>query len=457
MAIVTVNVQQTVAPTPNALQKTGGFLSAGGTSNALQSATFLTQLSDLTPMLKAPLANTSLTWTTGVVTVTTAVAHGFTTSDVFPITIAGVTAAGYNGTFSATITGASTFTYPLASNPGTATVPGTYTPGAVAEVLAMATTFFAQGSNVGVYVIELGVGTPVEGVAALTTFIAANPGTFYSYLVPRAWDISSAYLTFLATFQGTTARTYFHTTTTNANFASYTILQKAVLTTIEAPGIPATEFSAAAMFWETLSNNPGSVNKVGPLQFREVFGVTPYPVKGSAALFSAWGTAGVNWIGTGSEGGISTAIIMNGKTMDTRPFNYWYSIDWTAINVQLNVSNEVINGSNNLQNPLYLNQDGINRVQARGASTLSSGVTFGLLLGRVIQTELDAPTFTQQLEIGAFAGQVVINAIPFVPYYTASPSDYRTGTYNGLSITMTPLGGFQHITVNISATDFVTP
>jgi hypothetical protein len=457
VAIVTVNVTQQVAPTPSDLQKTGAFISQGGTSNALQSFTFLTQASDLTAMLKAALANTSLTWLTGVVTVTTAAPHGFTIADVFPITIAGVTAAGYNGTFTATITGASTFTYPIASNPGTATVPGTYTPGMVSQLLSMATTFFAQGSNVGVYVIELGVGTPAEGVTALTTFIATNPNKFYSYLVPREWDVAASYLTFVATFQSTTARTYFFTTTTNANFSQYTVLQKAVLALIEAPGKPATEFSAASMFWETLSNNPGSVNKVGPLQFREVFGVTPYPEPGSGSLFAAWSAAGVNWIGTGAEGGISTAIIANGKTMDTRPFNYWYAVDWAAINVKLNVANEVINGSNNPQNPLYLDQDGINRVQARGASTLASGVAFGLLLGRVIQTELDAPTFTQQLQIGAFAGQVVINAIPFVPYFTVSPSDYKTGTYNGLSITMTPLRGFEHITINISVSDFVAP
>lgn len=457
MAIVQVNIFQTQAPTPNTLQQTGGFISQGGTTNALQSFTLLTQLSDLTAMLKTPLANTSLTWLSSVVTVTTAAPHGFTNADVFPITIAGVTATGYNGTFTATITGASTFTYPLASNPGTASVVGTYTPGAVAETLSMASTFFAQGSSVGVYVIELGVGTPAEGVTALTTFIATNPNKFYLYLVPREWDAASAYLAYVATFESTTAKTYFVTTTTNANYTQYTILMKSVLTFIEAPAKPATEFSAAAMFWQMLFNNPGSVNKIGPLQFRQIFGVTPYPEAGSGSLFAAWGPAGVNWVGTGAEGGLSDAIIANGKTMDTRPFNYWYAVDWTAINVKLNVANEVINGSNNGPNPLELNQDGINRVQARAAATLASGVTFGLLLGKVIQTEYDAPTFAQQLQVGAYAGQVACNAVPFVPYFTASPSDYKTGTYNGLSVTMTPLRGFEHITITINVTDFVTP
>jgi hypothetical protein len=118
------------------------------------------------------------------------------------------------------------------------------------------------------------------------------------------------------------------------------------------------------------------------------------------------------------------------------------------------MSNAVINGSNNPQNPLYLNQDGINRIQAVGASTLSSAITFGLLLGKVVQTELDGPSYSAALSANTFAGQAVINAVPFVAYYTASPSDYATGTYNGFSATVTPLRGFQSITFNINVTSF---
>lgn len=68
----------------------------------------------------------SLTWLANVATVTTTTNHGFTTLDT--VTIAGVTAAGYNGTFSVTVTGLNTFTYALViADPGTATVQGTAT------------------------------------------------------------------------------------------------------------------------------------------------------------------------------------------------------------------------------------------------------------------------------------------------------------------------------------------
>ena len=71
-------------------------------------------------------ANSTITWSSNVITITTAAAHGLGTSGSMNITLAGVTPSGYNGSYVCTLTGTSTFTCPLASNPGTETVPGTY-------------------------------------------------------------------------------------------------------------------------------------------------------------------------------------------------------------------------------------------------------------------------------------------------------------------------------------------
>jgi len=68
----------------------------------------------------------TITWSGGTVTVTTASPHGLPTGTTSG-TIYGCTPSAYNGSYTFTRTGASTFTYPLASNPGTATVLG-YTP-----------------------------------------------------------------------------------------------------------------------------------------------------------------------------------------------------------------------------------------------------------------------------------------------------------------------------------------
>jgi hypothetical protein len=68
----------------------------------------------------------SITFVTTTATLTTAIAHGLLTGN--KVTIAGASPAAYNGTFTITVTGASTFTYTMASNPGAnATTVGTYT------------------------------------------------------------------------------------------------------------------------------------------------------------------------------------------------------------------------------------------------------------------------------------------------------------------------------------------
>lgn len=454
--IVFLNVSQTEAPLPPTLQQTGAFISQGGTTNAANSLTLLTSAADLPSMLSAPLALTSLAWSGGLVTATSAAPHGLATSSVYQLTIAGAIPTGYNGNYACTITGTSTFTYALVSNPGSETSPGTWTSTSAFELMAMTTTFFAQGANTAIYILELGPSTTAGGVSALTTWLTNNPGIVYCLMVPRAWDGAASLLTLLQSYQSTTSKLYFFITTTNATFANYSPLSKDVYSYIESPGVvQVSEFSVAAHMYQVLQQRPSSTNKVGQLAFRYVFGVTPYPVSGNQTLFAAWKAAGVNWTGTGYEGGITNAIIYWGRTMDGRPFNYWYSVDWLQINVGIDMANAVINGSNNPINPLQLNQDGINRLQAVGAATLASSVTFGLLLGTVVQSELDGPTFSIALNAKTFAGQAVINAVPFVAYYLANPSDFRTGTYNGFSITCTPLPGFESITININVTDFV--
>jgi len=65
---------------------------------------------------------TAMTWSGGVVTVTVA-GHGYATGNL--LVIAGVTPAGYNGTYNITVVDANTFTFLLGSNPGSVTVQGT--------------------------------------------------------------------------------------------------------------------------------------------------------------------------------------------------------------------------------------------------------------------------------------------------------------------------------------------
>ncbi|MDE2105059.1 MAG: hypothetical protein KGL39_47915, partial [Patescibacteria group bacterium] len=165
--IVQVNVSQQTAPTPSTLQQTGALISQGGTTLTPGTYQLLTSLQTLATYIQSAKALASLAWSNGVVTATTSAAHGFATNLHIPMVIAGASPTGYNGTFTATVTGTDTFTYPLLSNPGSETTAGTYLPESTNELNQMATTFFAQGSIVPVYVLELGAGDAAAGVPVL--------------------------------------------------------------------------------------------------------------------------------------------------------------------------------------------------------------------------------------------------------------------------------------------------
>jgi hypothetical protein len=458
--IVVINVNVTLAPAPATLQQTGAIVSQGATTLAADSYSLLTQAADLTPLLVAPEAVTSATWASGTLTVTATAAlpAHLATGDKFVTTLAGFTPAAVDGQYLATVTGPDTFTIAIATDPGLVTVEGTYT--FTDELVSQVNTFFGMGKSISVYVLELGEGTTAQGVTALQAFITGTPGMFYSYLVPRGWDSEPTYLTFLAGFESNTAKTYFFTTTTVATYSQYTKLMKCVVALVEAPltgtgAKPLSEFTLAAAWWTTLHYKPSGTNRVPKFCFSYLYGVTPYPLVGNAALLAELKAANINYVGTGAEGGISTAIMLWGTTLDGEDFTWWYSADWAQINLDLNISNAIINGSNNTLNPLYYNQQGINVLQDVSVATFNTAITDGLALGPVVRTTLTPTDFTQALDDGSFAGEMVVNAIPFLDYTAENPNDYGTGTYDGLSGVYIPQNGFRQVLFNIDVTNIV--
>lgn len=457
--IVTINVSITNPPIPSQLQKTGAFISQGGTTTAAGTLTLLTSSADLATILASAKHISALSYNNGTHLVTaTATAHGLTPlGEQITVVVSGCTPAAYNGTFLATIVDANTFTYSLASNPGTATVFGTVTDEDVEELVAMNTTYWAQAnSQTSVYVLELGNGTTSEGVTALNTFITENPNTIYSYLIPRTWDSESTFKTMVANYNAPSTAVNFFVTTTILTYDAWSQLDNCVFAMVEAPGIPVTEFSCAAPFQVTLAWSPNSAQKVPPLAFSFVYGVTPYPTRNNLVVLTDLKDANIGYIDLGSEGGLVNTIIKWGHVLGGNPFNYWYTVDWSKINLELDLANEAINGSNNALAPLYYNQNGIDRLQNRAAQTLRNGISYGLVLGDVIMTELDPTVFATNVGNGLYAGNAVINAVPFPIYTKNNPSDYMLGKYAGLQAAITPSRGFEQIVFQLSVVNFVS-
>lgn len=544
--IVTVNISLTQPPAPSTLQKTGALISQGGTTLGAQNYALLTQASDLTQYLSAALAMTAMVWAStygGQVTATATVAHGITIGTEFITTIAGVVPSGYNGTYRAIATSSTQFTYYLTTNPGSSTTQGTYTPNGVGEIVAMANSFFAQGAQQSVYVLECGSGSAATGISNLTAFIAAQPSQFfYAYLIPRSWDATTEFLALIAQYENNNSQTYFFTTTTLQTYTSYTSVMKDVLPLIEAPnyakwaanaitaatwttgvatltmttahgiapgqyfqatginptgyngrfraiqgttgstliynlpgsdpgayvsggtlvqsfyasaGIPATEFTLASFFQYMVSQDPTTSIKVPPFAYTQLFGVTAYPVQGNSSILSTLQSANISFIASGNQGGLTQNLLWKGHTKDGKPFNYWYSVDWLSINLVLNLTNAIFNGNNNRGNPLYYNQDGINRLEQVAFGTGATGISYGLYLGTPYQFSYTQDVFNAKLNQGEFAGNMAFNAVPFTTYTRLNPNDYPIGRYGGFSCVATPLNGFETIIFNLNVTQFV--
>lgn len=460
LPIVTVNTSITTAPLPNNLQQRGALLSQGGTTLTPGSTQTLSSDADFADIMALPVVNASLAWASDLVTITTAAPHDWTTADVIKITVAGAVPAGYNGVYTGTVTGANTITFPLTTNPGTETTPGTTSLYSVAELGQMVSTYFSGSGVRAIDVLELGEGTATEGVAELTTFLvsaAGTPESYYSYLVPREWDNNAAFLTLIGQYVAPDKEVYFYVTTTLANRAVYSgPAFKNVFALVEAPLVDSQEFSCAAPFGTTLKQNPGTSNKVPPLTYSPCFGTTDYPVKGNQTPLGELAQANVNWIGNGAEGGITTDILFQGKMSDGNFWNFWYSVDWAQINMDLALANEAINGSASSINPLYYNQQGIDRLQNRAAAVAKNGISYGLGNGQILLTKLTAAQFQTNYNAGLYAGKIVINAEPFASYAASNPSDYGIGKYAGISAIWIPQLPFLNIFFNLTATTLIT-
>ena len=303
--------------------------------------------------------------------------------------------------------------------------------GNFAELTNMATDFFAQGSAVGLYILELGavVGAPAQ-ITALQTWITANPGEFYAYLVPADWDASGADLVAIAsTYASPTGRTYFFVTTTAATISVYAN-QKSIFAMVPSTLAPSTEFTAAMAFYQWLVNNPGAANPLAPMAYRYAYGVTPWIQANNQATITNILTAFGNLILTGAEGGISEDCLFKGTLMNGSQASWWYGIDWFQIQVKQALAAAIINGSNS-NPPLLYDQNGINLLQKIAQNIANSAVTFGCALS------------------------ATVTATPFGTYTTQNPNDYNAGVYNGLQATVVGQNGFLTITFNLDAVQFV--
>jgi hypothetical protein len=491
--VVTVQVSTIVAPSAPTYQQSGAIVSFGGTTALPNTTKFLTQFSDLTAIITPGGKILTAVWTPEDPTDPLDIIPAFATITIDPLlplpawavigsdimlAISGLTSDGantaaFNGIQLCTITAANTFTYLLPVNPGSTVPPniGTWQINSAAQLNSQVSTFFRQGAGVGCYLLEFGYQSAfTDEVSALENWLNTSPMSYYGYLLPDYWGTPTNIPLSLQLYQQYSdpeSITYFWLTIPLASVGMIPNTVKSIIQMVEAPGVAAarltaimgqySEFSIAGMFFAAMAYKATSVTRVAPMCFKYVYGVTPYPTAGNGPLLASFKQNNVNYIQTGAEGGISYTNVYQGVTADGRDyFNWWWTIDWVQIQVNIDLTNAIVNGSNNPLAPLYYNQPGINQLEAVLANTMQRGVSYGMVLGNVVQTEYNTEDLAAAIAQGIFTGVCNVNAVPFIYYSQVNPSDYGAGEYDGLSTLFIPARGFVHILVQVVATNIVS-
>lgn len=434
--IVTVNVSQTIGAKPSNLQQMSAVISNGATLQKPGVPVLITQNSEITDLVQNKIQTLSAE--------ATSYGSDFTlhlpamlkidrdAGSEIDIVVAGCSPSSWNGKFTAKLTLPGTLKWSITGKTldGKPTTLGTVSLAGSSELVTAVNTFFAQGNSVGMYLLELGYQNDKVGaeVAALKVYMTEPTKRFYSYLVPHTWDRDPDFIALARLYTANEAMQYFFvltSTPTNTNFTSpYSDIKSIIATADES--WPKTN-AAAAVMWSFVSASPSEINKVPPMAFRFLQAVNANEAKSS--ILSTMTNQNINYVGTGTEGGIANTILVMGTAGDGNDMTYWYSVDWVQINVNMMLANTVINGSNNPINPLYYNQDGIDRLQMVAQGVFNTGVSYGLV-----------------------NGQISVNAVPFKSYMKTNPNDYAKGRYAGLSASYIPMRGFVEIIFNINVT-----
>ncbi|ELY4543939.1 hypothetical protein SMZ81_002149 [Cronobacter sakazakii] len=437
--IVTVNVSQTIGAIPSNLQQMSAVLSFGSTAQEPGKPVLLSRNQDINDLVKNPIASLTAAAagrSASNVTITLTLPEGSSVrrenNSEVKIFVSGCSPDAWNGEYTATVVDEKTLTWTIVDSQlsGAPTILGQFVINGSEKLVTAVNTFFAQGNSVATYLLELGVQkTGVSGeVAALKAWMDDPLKRFYAYLVPQTWDGNADFITLAKLYTANEAMQYFFVLTKTPDDTNYVSPYAGIKSIIAQADdtYPATNAAAATM-WNFVSASPSEINKVPPMAFRYLQAVNAH--KGRDSILTTMTKQNINYVDTGAEGGISNTILVKGVTSDGNDMTYWYSVDWVQINVDMQLANTVINGSNNPINPLYYNQDGIDRLQQVAQGVFNTGVSYGLV-----------------------NGQPVVNAVPFKAYIKNNPNDYGIGRYAGLSAAYTPMRGFVEIIFNINVT-----
>lgn len=308
---------------------------------------------------------------------------------------------------------------------------------AAEELQAMASSWFANNNVTGVYLFE--AGSDGDIAKALSTLLANAPLTYYAIILPRNAASDPNIVSLAANFDADNARCYFFFTETSENYQPLIRNgegQKSIACAVEYTGgdvlantngaVLTQEHAGAALAAQWIGNPPSISNRLAPMNFRQLVGITAWPDAGNLTKMAQMKQDNVNFPGTATQAGVQMTITYWGRFMNGDPMSGWYGADYTAITAETALANLLVEGQQPGSEPLTYSPMGISEIFAKLTNSLDSAVAVGCILG-----------------------SYNASFVPFGTYVSQNPSDYGMETYNGLSAEITPIRGFDSLNMTL--------
>lgn len=253
-----------------------------------------------------------------------------------------------------------------------------------ADNLVAFKAFFDNCTNNGVTVFSAASGA--TGVADFTTWFTANRTAAYFVLVPADWYALDEFATLVGSYKGDTDQVYFFVLISDFTASGYATSDwvanslglKSVMGFMQNPEATDERPDAAAFGAAASYGNFSTSNQMTPLRCTFVENQTEYDV--SSTLSTLAQTYNLNWIDSSlNTAGFDAQIIANGVFGNGKNFSYWYGIDWCQENLPLALNAALINGANDPSNPLFYNQNGIDRLKSVIVGVLNEALSYSLI------------------------------------------------------------------------------
>lgn len=272
--------------------------------------------------------------------------------------------------------------------------------------------------NIGTYKGDFG-----DKIKLLKDFIDNKNFRNYVYALPKAFYADEACAGFTKGYIDTNSKQYFvievpSDYTTNNKFSFYQG-QKSIWA-IYNNGANADNNAIGAVLgkFASASFDISASLKASPMNYKMVQGFTYNELDSS--LQRQLIADSITYISSKAN----NTLIMNGRTMDTRPIDYWYQWDITSFAIEQAVTQLILNGVNNPNYAIRYNQNGIDTITATIVATLTTMASFGCI------TEFGA-SYNSALNELENIGYVY--SVSYHDFIKAEPEKYQNEIYSGIS------------------------